>query len=154
MEHQQVIGACVLLQMRSWFRKAPTHLLYHLWSLIVTIIFMMNMMAIIMFMVIQESFSNSTKTCSQSKFHICTAQVFTFNDDDFFIGHIQWRWWWLMQKYAHIYAAQSFSHLQMVKILIKEEQNRKKLAACAKSFLRKLFDFAPPRSLFSEMFTF
>merc|ERR1719500_1124870 len=24
---------------------------------------------------IQESFSNSTKTCSQSKFHICTAQA-------------------------------------------------------------------------------
>ena len=43
-------------------------------------------------------------------------------------------------------------NMMVINAKIKEEQNRKKLAACAKSFLRKLFDFAPPRSLFSEMF--
>ena len=43
----------------------------------------------------------------------------------FFIGHIQWGWWWLMQKHAHMCSTEVLTFANTFK---EEEQNEKVLA--------------------------
>ena len=96
-------------------------------------------------LIFQESFSNSTKTCSQSKFHICTAQVFSHSIMICFI-------YWPHSMVMMVINAKTCSHVQhrgshFCKYLqgggAKWKSSRKKVAACAKNLLQKLFEFAP-----------